>query len=106
MASATGTTPEDVLAVLKQVQQFHPPGVGSRMKLSWTRALLKAALTGALKETPFQTEPIFGLSVPQHCEGVPTEVLLPRNTWADKSAYDATANKLKAMIETEAKKYL
>jgi len=81
-------------------------GVGSRMKLSWTRALLKAALSGELDSSSHVTDPVFGLSVPTACEGVPSEVLLPRNTWSDKAAYDATAAKLKALFETEAAKYV
>jgi len=81
-------------------------GVGSRMKLSWTRALLKAALSGELDSSSHVTDPVFGLSVPTACEGVPSEVLLPRNTWSDKAAYDATAAQLKALFETEAAKYV
>lgn len=80
-------------------------GVGSRMKLSWTRALLKAALTGKLDSVPFVTDPIFGLSVPTSCEGVPSEVLLPRNVWPDPTAYDATAVRLKTLFDAEAAKY-
>jgi phosphoenolpyruvate carboxykinase (ATP) len=80
-------------------------GVGSRMKLAWTRALLKAAMTGALKDVPFTPDPVFGLSVPTACPGVPSEVLQPRNAWADKPAYDAAATKLKGMFEAEYKKY-
>jgi phosphoenolpyruvate carboxykinase (ATP) len=80
-------------------------GVGSRMKLPWTRALLKAAMTGAFDTVPFTPDPVFGLGVPASCPGVPAEVLMPRNTWADKAAYDATANKLKSMFDAEAKKY-
>ena len=80
-------------------------GVGKRMKLSITRALLKAAMTGEFRAAKFEADPIFGLSVPTSCPGVPGDVLQPRNTWADKSAYDATAKKLNAMFEAEAKKY-
>jgi phosphoenolpyruvate carboxykinase (ATP) len=80
-------------------------GVGSRMKLGITRALLKAAMTGSLKDVPFVTDPVFGLSVPTECPGVPAEVLLPRNTWADKAAYDSKATMLKGMFEAEFRKY-
>ena len=69
-------------------------GVGSRMKLSYTRAMITAALTGNLDNVTFEKLPIFDLSFPIACEGVPTELLNPRNTWEDKSAYDATANNL------------
>ncbi len=80
-------------------------GVGTRMKLAWTRALLKAAMTGGFDGVPFATDPILGLSVPTKCEGVPEAVLLPRNTWTDQAAYDAMAQKLKGMFVAEAKKY-
>ena len=80
-------------------------GVGSRMKLAWTRALLKAALSGAIDAVPHVTDPVFGLSVPTACDGVPAEVLLPRNVWPDPAAYDATAAKLKGLFESEAAKY-
>jgi phosphoenolpyruvate carboxykinase (ATP) len=69
-------------------------GVGSRMKLSYTRAMITAAMNGKLDNVEFQTLPVFELSIPTSCEGVPTEVLNPRDTWADKTAYDATANNL------------
>ncbi|MDI3258006.1 MAG: phosphoenolpyruvate carboxykinase (ATP) [Kyrpidia sp.] len=71
-----------------------PYGVGSRMKLAHTRAMVKAALSGALDEVEYATEPYFGLAVPRTSPGVPPEVLQPRNTWADKEAYDAKAREL------------
>ena len=82
------------------------PGVGSRMKLSITRGLLKAALSGELAKASFVNDPIFGLAVPQSCPGVPTDVLNPRNTWADKAAYDATAKKLAGMFEETYRQYV
>jgi phosphoenolpyruvate carboxykinase (ATP) len=69
-------------------------GVGSRMKLKYTRAMITAALEGSFDEVAYQTLPIFGLSVPTACPNVPDEVLNPRNTWEDKDAYDAKANSL------------
>jgi phosphoenolpyruvate carboxykinase (ATP) len=69
-------------------------GVGSRMKLSYTRAMITAALTGKLDNVRFETLPVFDLSMPTACENVPTEILNPRETWADKAAYDETANNL------------
>lgn len=69
-------------------------GVGSRMKLSYTRAMITAALTGKLDNVEYEKLPIFDLSTPTSCEGVPSEILNPRKTWADKSAYDETANNL------------
>lgn len=78
-------------------------GVGHRMKLSHTRAMIHAAFNGQL--TDWQTDPIFGLSVPTSCPGVPSEVLNPRNTWSDSSAYDAKAAELKAMFDENFKKF-
>jgi len=66
-------------------------GVGSRMKLSYTRAMITAALNGKLDAVAFDTLPIFDLAIPTSCEGVPSEILNPRGTWADKAAYDETA---------------
>src|SRR5262249_22322417 len=73
-------------------------GIGARMKLGYTRALLKAALSGELSGVSFHGDPAFGLQVPVSCPGVPDDVLLPRNTWKDPSAYDAAAQKLKGMF--------
>jgi phosphoenolpyruvate carboxykinase (ATP) len=69
-------------------------GVGSRMKLAYTRAMITAALTGKLDQVAFEVLPIFDLAIPTSCEGVPSDILNPRHTWADKSAYDETANNL------------
>jgi len=66
-------------------------GVGKRMSIKYTRALLSAAMRGDLDSVPFVTDRHFGLQVPERCAGVPTEVLNPRATWADKGAYDTTA---------------
>ncbi len=64
------------------------------MKIQYTRALLHAALDGSLAGTEVAVDPSFGLFVPQACSGVPAEVLNPRDTWADKTAYDQTARDL------------
>ena len=80
-------------------------GVGNRMKLSHTRAMINAAFSGQLDEVEFATDPVFGLQVPTQCPGVPADVLMPRNTWADKAAYDVQANELKAMFEENFKKF-
>lgn len=69
-------------------------GVGSRMKLSFTRAMITAALNGQLEKVKFDTLPVFGLQIPVECPEVPNEILNPRNTWKSKEEYDATANKL------------
>lgn len=66
-------------------------GVGSRMKLSYTRSLITAALDGKLSQAAFETLPVFELAFPTSCPDVPTEILNPRNTWADKNAFDKTA---------------
>ncbi len=69
-------------------------GVGRRMSLAHTRALVTATLSGALANVPFAPEPAFGLAVPAACPGVPAEVLTPRTAWSDTSAYDARAAEL------------
>jgi phosphoenolpyruvate carboxykinase (ATP) len=69
-------------------------GVGSRMKLSYTRSMITAALTGALDNVAFETLPVFDLAFPTACPEVPSEILNPRATWADKAAYDKTASHL------------
>jgi len=66
-------------------------GTGHRMKLGYTRAMITAALEGRLDKTPTSTDPVFGLAIPTEVPGVPTEILTPRNTWADKQAYDEKA---------------
>ena len=71
-------------------------GVGSRMKLSYTRAMITAALTGKLNDVHFETLPIFDLAFPVSCDGVPSELLNPKNTWSNKDLYDQTANSLAA----------
>lgn len=69
-------------------------GVGSRMKLSYTRAMIHAALEGELNNIETITDDIFGLQVPVNVAGVPDEVLVPKNTWNDKDAYEQTAKEL------------
>ncbi len=71
-----------------------PYGVGSRMKLRYTRAMISSALQGKLDKVEYREHPIFGLAMPVECEKVPTEVLNPRNTWEDKEAYDKKAKTL------------
>jgi phosphoenolpyruvate carboxykinase (ATP) len=75
-----------------------PYGVGSRMKLSFTRAMITAALNGSLNQVQFEAHPVFGYMMPSSCPNVPAELLNPRNTWNDKAAYDAQANKLANMF--------
>jgi len=82
-----------------------PYGVGSRMKLPYTRAMVRAALSGELEKEDTVTDPIFGLHMPVHVDGVPNAVLNPRNTWKDSAAYDAQAKKLAGMFQENIKKF-
>ena len=69
-------------------------GVGKRMSIKHTRALINAALDGSLRHAQFRNDPFFGLSIPLAVEGVPSEVLDPRGAWTDKAGYDAAARDL------------
>jgi phosphoenolpyruvate carboxykinase (ATP) len=80
-------------------------GVGSRMKLKYTRAIVDAIHAGALDKVATVDDAIFGLAVPTECPGVPGEMLVPRNTWADKAAYDAAARKVASLFRENFKKY-
>ena len=80
-------------------------GVGLRMKLKYTRAIIDAIHDGSLLHAPTETDPVFGLEVPTVCEGVPAEILIPRNTWSDKAAYDRQANKVGALFRKNFEKY-
>ena len=80
-------------------------GVGKRMKLSHTRAMVDAALSGALDDAPVRLDPIFALSVPTAIPNVPAGVLDPRGTWADAAAYDEQARKLADMFRSNFAKF-
>lgn len=80
-------------------------GTGHRMKLSHTRAMITAALTGKLEEVRFQRHPIFGVAVPGAVPNVPAEILDPRRTWADPEAYDRTAADLAQKFVDNFQKY-
>jgi phosphoenolpyruvate carboxykinase (ATP) len=69
-------------------------GTGNRIKLSFTRAMIAAALEGKLDNAHFEKHPVFGVAMPTACPNVPTEILNPRNTWADKASYDAAVRNL------------
>ncbi len=71
-------------------------GTGTRMKLSYTRTMISAALKGELDNVTFEKHPIFGMQIPTTCPNVPSELLNPRSTWSDKNAYDNKANELAA----------
>jgi phosphoenolpyruvate carboxykinase (ATP) len=75
-----------------------PYGVGERMRIAHTRAMVSAALGGKLAGVKLREDPVFGISVPLECPGVPPKVLDPRSTWADPSAYDGHAAKLAEMF--------
>jgi phosphoenolpyruvate carboxykinase (ATP) len=80
-------------------------GVGSRIKLRFTRAMITAALNGALDSAQYEQHPVFGLSMPLSCPGVPAEILNPRNTWKDQESYDKQAKKLAAAFTKNFDKY-
>lgn len=80
-------------------------GVGSRMSLKATRAIVTAAVSGKLADAEYETEPFFGLNIPKSCDGVDPAILNPRNVWADKAEYDVTANKLASLFEENFRKY-
>jgi len=80
-------------------------GTGQRMKLSYTRAMVRAMLAGKLDNAKTVTDPVFGLHMPTEIEGVPSEILAPRNTWKDGAAYDAQAKKLAGMFAENIKKF-
>jgi phosphoenolpyruvate carboxykinase (ATP) len=71
-----------------------PYGVGQRMPIAYTRALINAALNGGLLQTPMQEDAVFGVRVPTRCSDVPETILQPRNTWSDQAAYDTKARQL------------
>lgn len=75
-----------------------PHGVGSRMKLGYTRRMVHAVLSGELNSANFATDPIFGFEIPDAVDGVPSEILQSRSTWADGDAFDAQAKKLAQMF--------
>jgi phosphoenolpyruvate carboxykinase (ATP) len=70
------------------------------MPIAYTRALVDAALHGTLEGVAYEREPFFGLEVPASCPGVPSEILLPRGTWADGAAYDTKAREVATLFWT------
>ncbi|MCW5764735.1 MAG: phosphoenolpyruvate carboxykinase (ATP) [Phycisphaeraceae bacterium] len=82
-----------------------PYGTGQRFKLAYTRAFVTAILNGTLRNAKFTPDPVFGLPLPDRVEGVPSEVLNPRNTWKDGAAYDAQARKLAQGFRDNDKKF-
>ncbi|OLE53437.1 MAG: phosphoenolpyruvate carboxykinase (ATP) [Acidobacteria bacterium 13_1_20CM_3_53_8] len=82
-----------------------PYGVGKRMKIQYTRAMIRAILNGSLAGVETKPDPIFGVNIPVSCPDVPAEVLQPRNTWSDKEAYDRQARDLARRFNENFKKY-
>ena len=80
-------------------------GTGQRMKLAHTRAMIRAALAGELDDVETRTDPVFGLAVPTAIDGVPAQVMTPRDTWSDGAAYDAQAAKLASMFNENFKQF-
>jgi phosphoenolpyruvate carboxykinase (ATP) len=75
-----------------------PHGVGTRIRIPHTRAMLNAALEGTLDDAEYVEDPVFGLSVPTSVPGVPSELLTPRSTWSDPKSFDDQARKLAGMF--------
>ncbi|MHB2154116.1 phosphoenolpyruvate carboxykinase [Calditrichota bacterium GD2] len=82
-----------------------PYGVGKRMEIKYTRAMLNAALQGKLDNVQYVQDPIFKVAVPTECPGVPSEVLIPKNTWKDKEAYDKQARDLARRFKENFEQY-
>jgi phosphoenolpyruvate carboxykinase (ATP) len=82
-----------------------PYGTGRRMKIAHTRAMIRAALSGALDHAAYERDPVFNIDVPKACPEVPADVLKPRQTWSDGAAYDEQASKLARMFAENFKKF-
>ncbi len=76
-----------------------PYGIGERININYTRAMVRAAISGSLKSVEKVEDPIFGLRSPTSCPDVPSELLIPRNTWKEKEAYDLQAADLAARFK-------
>jgi len=82
-----------------------PYGVGKRLGIKETRALIAAAISGALDKVPYRKHPVFDLDVPTECPGVPSSILSPRDTWDDKAAYDRTLRRLAQLFAENFKRF-
>ena len=82
-----------------------PYGVGKRMELKYTRAMISAALDGKLDDVTWTKHEYFQLNIPDSCPGVPSEVLNPENTWIDKKAYKNQAEKLVRLFAENVKRF-
>jgi phosphoenolpyruvate carboxykinase (ATP) len=83
-----------------------PYGVGQRMDIGFTRAMIRAVLSGSLRQLPTRHDELFNLEVPLHCPDVPSDVLDPRQTWADQAKYDAYATKLAEMFRANFSRFV
>ena len=82
-----------------------PAGVGSRISLKYTRAIIDAIHDGSLAHAEYETDPVFGLAIPKSCNHVPAGILNPRNTWAESSAFDEMASRLAQQFQGNFEKY-
>ncbi|HMG68153.1 MAG TPA: phosphoenolpyruvate carboxykinase (ATP), partial [Chitinophagaceae bacterium] len=82
-----------------------PYGIGRRINLSFTRAMINAALENKFDEVEFESHPVFGIAIPKRCPGVPCEILDPENTWTDKHAYAEKAKYLAGLFVKNFEKY-
>lgn len=82
-----------------------PYGIGNRMKLSYTRAMITAAMKGELNDVNYVAHPVFGFEMPSTCPNVPSELLIPENTWSDKEDYAKKANELGLLFVKNFEKY-
>ena len=80
-------------------------GTGSRMNLAYTRKMLSEAIDGKLENVEYVQDPVFGFEIPTQVDGVPSEVLIPRNTWNDGNEYDQKAKKLAQMFIENFRKF-
>jgi phosphoenolpyruvate carboxykinase (ATP) len=83
-----------------------PYGIGKRINLNYTRALISAALHGELDSAQYEQHEVFNVAMPIYCPGVPTEILNPRNTWADQDAYERKANFLAQAFISNFEKFI
>ena len=83
-----------------------PYGIGHRMKIEHTRAMVNAILDGSLAKIPTEADPVFGIQVPIHCPGVPTEILKQKDSWKNPEDYDIQANKLVSMFKDNFAQFL
>ncbi len=82
-----------------------PVGIGHRIKLAYTRAMITASLENNFDEVEFENDPVFGFAIPKECPNLPSEILNPRNTWCDKNSYDEKAKYLAGQFTKNFEKY-